>query len=911
MKKWFAVFLSLCLLLSMGSGALADIADESALLAHYETAQAVAAEGIVLLENNGVLPMASSGNVALFGDAGFATLSTATDSTVAGTTFHVNISDALEAAGYTLLTSAESTVADELAQTPDYVIYAISRSSAESSDRTATAGDYYLSDEEISDLTALAETYGNVILVLNLCAVTDFYNTYAQINADCPDGIGAVVFTGIGGEGSGDAIVEVLNATVPVSGKLADTWALDYSDYPSAATFGTTGHTEWGYDGDNEYYFEGIFQGYRYFDTFNVPVAYAFGYGLSYTDLEISDINVSLSDDMAEVTVSATVTNTGDTYSGKETVQVYFSYDYAAAEAQGTAELETAYQELTGYAKTSLLAPDESETVEIRFDTVDMAAYDESADQYILQAGDYLVRVGNSSDNTVVAAVLSLDTRVVTEQCTPGLFEIEDEENIEGDDAEILLEGTLTYDDITLETLDYKTWETDGAQALSLDAEALSLLYVDSTSQYDETTVVSYISNDEDSDSHAYSLRETENNTGRTETYAYVDTEEGYTLIDVYEGDITMEQFVASLSTEELADIVTGLSSEQTLYLFDEDSELLQYVPDDVAGYQGTENLQTYRFIPHVFQSDGPEGAGVTFSFEDIWEGETAESEEASYQSIRLPSETVMAMTWNDDLVYALGNAVGEEMVAAGLSIWLAPGANIHRNPLNGRNYQYYSEDPYLTGSMLIAEVSGVQDVDGALCCVKHFATNNMETNRGMVNTVISERALREIYLEGWRMCATSENANAAFMTAYNQLNGVFCGESYDLCNHLVRGEWQWEGLIMDDYTPSFFMAWRDLVASIRVGNDLVMPGNTTSDVSDPPMVPLENPYGDAEYEGVEAPFQSDSYVMMIGMDEGLLLLGDLQAAAMNILEVYMRTDVFAQLYDAVLTYDIQPSMAD
>ena len=106
-------------------------------------------------------------------------------------------------------------------------------------------------------------------------------------------------------------------------------------------------------------------------------------------------------------------------------------------------------------------------------------------------------------------------------------------------------------------------------------------------------------------------------------------------------------------------------------------------------------------------------------------------------------------------------------------------------------------------------------------------------------------------------------------------------------------------------------MAWRDLVASIRVGNDLVMPGNTTSDVSDPPMVPLENPYGDAEYEGVEAPFQSDSYVMMIGMDEGLLLLGDLQAAAMNILEVYMRTDVFAQLYDAVLTYDIQPSMAD
>ncbi|MCD8022351.1 MAG: fibronectin type III-like domain-contianing protein [Lachnospiraceae bacterium] len=648
---------------------------------------------------------------------------------------------------------------------------------------------------------------------------------------------------------------------------------------------------------------------YRYFDTFNVEAAYTLGYGLSYTEFSISDISVEVSDDMSEAVVSACVTNTGDTWAGKEVVQVYTSYDYAGSEK---AYIETAYQELKGYAKTQELAPGESEALQISIDLTKLSVYDETTDQFVVQAGDYLLRVGNSSDNTVVSAVLTLDETVTVKQCTAEIFTIKDDETVEGDDAENLEALSLTYDDITLEELSYKTWDTEGATVIALDAEKMAALFEDVSSTFDRNSVVTYISTDETTDSYAYQNRDTENLTDREESYETVDTEDGYTLVDVYEGTITMEQLVASMSVEELADIVTGLSSEQTEDLYDEDSDLFLYVTTSLSGYQGTQNLMTSRFVPLVFQADGPEGIGVTLSYADIWEGNTEEdTEDVSYSSIRLPSETVMAQTWNTDLIYELGSAVGQEMIDAGLSIWLAPGANIHRNPLNGRNYQYYSEDPYISGTMLTAEVGGVQSHEGVFCCVKHFAVNNMETNRGSVNEVISERALREIYLAGWEMCQNSDSPSGAVMTAYNQVNGTYCGESYDICTALLRGEWNYEGLIMDDYTPFFFMVWRNLVTSVRMGNNLVMPGNTTSDVGTGPLGDgYVNPYADAEYNGVSAPFQSDSYLMTMAIDSGEMLLGELQQSAMYILNVYMKTDIFAQIYDAVTTYDIQPTKA-
>ena len=898
---------------------------------HSNISRLLTAEGAVLLENSGVLPIGKTGSVALFGSGAFHTRASAGGHGPGGGPggpgpggpggpgegpgpdapapmpqaaaveklpgFHENISDALVASGYELLTDENGLVSDK---TPDYVIYVLRRDSAEGSDRKDEKGDYYLSDGEVADLTELAEKYGKVILLLNCCAVTDFYTTVAKINEKTPDGIAAVMYIGLGGEGFGDAVVSLLRGDVNPSGKLVDTWALDYMDYPSAATFGEKGHVNFASFGDNEYYFEDIYNGYRYFDTFNVPVAYPFGYGLSYTSFEIVSGDTAVSEH--DVTITAKVTNTG-TVPGKEVVQVYGSYYYEP----GMSKLETPYQTLVGYRKTKLLAPGESETVEIRFPLSALSSFDEETDCFILQKGQYFIRVGNGSRNTLVAAVLEAAEEAVLEQCTPGIFEIKNDDRLPGDDAEILRAGKLTYAKITRPELTFKTWEPGTAPKLSIPVE--KIIKKDSVSRFDPTTVTTLVSTDESADSHKWAGRETANYTGRTEVYKTVDTLPNGTLLDVAEGRITMEQFVAGLSTLELADIVTGLSSEQTAYLLDQNNPVLAVCREGVSGYQGTKNLVTHRFIPQVYQADGPESPGITLSNDEIWAGQTDNSQKSTaYSAVMLPSGTVMAQSFNPELMRKMGQAVGDEMIQAGLSIWLAPGANIHRNPLGGRNYQYYSEDPFVSGTMLTAEVSGVESRGGVFCCAKHFAANNMETNRGEVNEVISERALREIYLAGWRMCAESQYPNAAFMSAYNQINGTYCGESYDLLTHLIRGEWKWDGFVMDDYTPWFFLCWRDLTICPQIGNDLVMPGNTANNVMPVPFIPLENPVTKMEYEGVTAPFQSDTYLMMIALRDGKLLLGDLQKSAAAILKVYMQTEVFQEIAEVVKGKNIQPS---
>ena len=807
--------------------------------------------------------------------------------------FHGNISDALSVAGYQLITDKNGLISEE---TPDYVLYVLRRDSAEGSDRKDAPGDYYLTDFEKAELQSLAENYGKVILILNCCAVTDFYATVQAINAGVPGGVGAVLYMGLGGEGAGDAVVSVLKGDITPSGKLVDTWALNYMDYPSAATFGERTHHNFDHDGDTEYYFEGIYTGYRYFDTFNLPVAYPFGYGKSYTTFEIAPQTTELSADASTVTLTAEVKNTG-TFPGKEVVEVYGSYRYKSGESK----LETPYQTLVGYQKTALLQPGEKEMVKITVPIAAFASYDEETDCFLLQKGEYFLRVGSSSRDTIIAAVLSLEEMVVTEKCTPGLFEIKA-------GKEKLLEGQLTYKNITKPELPFKTWERGNTTRIDLPVEKLKALTVDNRSNYDPSTVTTLISTDPAADSHAWPSRSTKNLTGRTETYKEITTIPDATLVDVFDGKITMEQFVAGLTTAELTDIVTGLSSEQTIHLFDGENPVLKVCKEGVSGYQGTKHLITSRFIPQVYQADGPESPGITLTNDEIWSGKTDSAVNAGYSAVMLPAETVMAQNWNPELVQKMGEAVGDEMRAAGLSIWLAPGANIHRNPLCGRNYQYYSEDPYITGTMLTAEVSGVQSKGGVFCCAKHFAANNMETNRGEVNEIISERALREIYLPGWRMCAQSEHPNASFMSAYQQINGTYCGENYDLLTHLIRGEWKWDGFVMDDYTPWFFLCWRDLSICPRVGNDLVMPGNTSDNVMPVPFVPMENPIAKMEYEGVTGPFQSDTYLMHIALRDGTLLLGDLQKSAASILNVYMKTHVFETMKAAVKAQNIQPT---
>ena len=303
----------------------------------------------------------------------------------------------------------------------DTAIYVISRNAGEGTDRTLKGtkgtyngesydiGDYYLTDLERENLERVAASFKKTIVVLNVGGIMDtkFYN---EIN-----GLDAMLLMGQAGQEGGNALLDVLTGAVTPSGKLADTWAENYSDYPASDTFANA-------DGNvkKEVYNEGIYVGYRYFDTFNITPKYEFGYGLSYTDFKIETQSVTA--DADKVTVKVKVTNTGSTYSGKEIVQVYYS-------APDSAEAEKEYQELGGFAKTDELAPGESQILTISYDTKDMAYYNEDQAAYILDKGKYYVRVGDSSRNTSVEATIEVDDAALTEQLS-NQMEVPDGEDL-------------------------------------------------------------------------------------------------------------------------------------------------------------------------------------------------------------------------------------------------------------------------------------------------------------------------------------------------------------------------------------------------------------------------------------------------------------------------------------------------
>ncbi|MBM6871930.1 fibronectin type III-like domain-contianing protein, partial [Pseudoflavonifractor phocaeensis] len=286
-------------------------------------------------------------------------------------------------------------------------IYVLARNSGEGSDRKLEGGDYYLTDEEAYNLTLLGQKFENVIVVINAGGIidTNFFNGKGGYDADDAynrgqiEGLDALVLMSQAGQNGGYALVEVLNGTVTPSGKLTDTWAIDYADYPSAEGFSYL-------DGNTyeEYYTDDIYVGYRYFDTFGLDVAYPFGYGLSYTNFEIDVTDVTA--DADTITVTADVTNTGDV-AGQEVVEVYFSAPAGS--------IDKPYQELAGYQKVAVAAG-KTESVTVTFATADMSSYDENNEQYVLEDGDYVIRVGNSSRNTVVAATINLNADVVTEE---------------------------------------------------------------------------------------------------------------------------------------------------------------------------------------------------------------------------------------------------------------------------------------------------------------------------------------------------------------------------------------------------------------------------------------------------------------------------------------------------------------
>lgn len=627
-------------------------------------------------------------------------------------------------------------------------IYVVSRISGEGKDRRRVEGDYYLSRREREDIRFLDAQKIPTVLVLNSGGPVELTDILEETENIC-----AVLNISQLGQRGGLALANVLLGKVTPGGKLTATWARRYEDYPCAEEYSyLNGKLE------REEYKEGIYTGYRYFDTFGVKPLFPFGYGLSYTEMQIRFHGMKTSGDGVEV--EAEVTNTGETFSGKEVVQVYVSLPQDESGKE--------YRRLAGFAKTKLLKPGEKELLKIRIDRKTLAYFSEEQHAWIAEKGYYAVWVGNSIASLTLAAMLEVPESVIL-----------DKTNILENQTDIT-EEVYDRQNLSARTLKWKE---------KAENEKIGrYIYYPEPEKRTECTC------------------QPENKIPAKD------------LLPLFYGNIA--GISSNLGAAGIR--VPGSAGETTAALYEQYGVSPLIMADGPAGLRLQQNYEVDRETDTVY------GIGVLGSLENgyLRTDEIHENADRYYQfCTAFPVGTALAQTWDTALVEKVGIAVAEEMEEFHIDLWLAPGLNIQRNPLCGRNFEYYSEDPLLSGTMAAAMTKGVQSRPGCGVTVKHFACNNQEDNRMGVDAQVSERALREIYLRGFEI-AVKESRPVAIMSSYNLLNGVHAANSVDLCTAIVRKEWGFDGVIMSDWNTTVpedgSIPWKCVTA----GNDIIMPGN-------------------------------------------------------------------------------------
>ena len=779
---------------------------------HRKLAREAVAEGFVLLENKDhFLPLAKGSKVGLYGAGAIRTIKGGTGSGDVNERDSVNIFQGMKNAGYgvtssewledydklyvqarldwkneifTKLNGDDTKFFDAYSATPffmpsgnpideekaaadgaDTAFFVLARIAGENKDRFDTEGDYFISKEEKAILAQVSRCYKNVVLVINTGGLMDlaFVEEFDNIRS-------ILQYVQAGQEG-GNAFADVVSGDVTPSGKMTDTWAKDYYDYPGAEVYSYK-------SGDlmKEKYEEGIFVGYRYFDTFEVPVRYSFGYGMSYTDFEIrtDDIKVSGRGMMnPKVSVTVTVTNTGDTYAGKEVVQIYASCP------QG--KLVKEFRRLAGFGKTKLLAPKESQTMTITFPLYQLTSYEEESASWILEPGMYGIWVGNDLNTSVLSGALELDEKAVMTACE-NICPLKEKLNEISPDAEKVQAREAAWQNEVRE----KRMSVIELKAAEIPTEKVDYQPVPEELPGKAGKIVDSLSVDQ------LALLAT-GDPGRAQENAL-----GSAGISVpgaaAETSPCASEEPWNVTTIALVDGPAGLRLKKEYQV--DNGEIV--ASDFLAALEGG------------FFCPPQKKRGTTY-----------------YQfCTAIPVGTLLAQSWDVELIKRVGEMIGHEMELFNVTLWLAPGMNIHRNPLCGRNFEYYSEDPLLAGMMAAAMTLGVQKVPGCGTTIKHFACNNQEDNRMGSDSILSERALREIYLKGFEI-AVKDAQPMSIMTSYNLINGVHAANCYDTCTKAARDEWGFAGAIMTDWTTTNVQIQGECTAAgcMRAGNDMVMPG--------------------------------------------------------------------------------------
>ena len=752
---------------------------------HIALSKEAAKEGMVLLKNNeNSLPLKTGAKLALFGKGTFDYVKGGGGSGDVTVSYIKNLYDGLtelatdnniqifeELADYYRKNvkhqyakkkepgmTVEPELSDELCKKAraftDTAIITICRFSGEGWDRKSTYdkkadsneqkeelfedGDFYLSHAEKAMVDMVKKYFDKIVVVMNVGGMVDTEWFVAD------DKIKSVLMAWQGGMEGGAAAAELLLGIGNPSGKLSDTFAKRLEDYPSSYNF---------HESDKYVdYTEDIYVGYRYFET--IPdaykkVNYPFGFGMSYTtfkwevtsvsvDNAASDCQCTANENVADeyMIITVNVTNTGKR-AGKEVIQIYGSAP------QGI--LGKAAKSLVAFEKTRLLESGESQLLSLSFPIRSLASYDDlgkiQKSAYILEAGDYSFYVGNSVRNVEkLDFVYSLTDNVITEQLTSRLTPTSLKERM-------LSDGSF---------------------------EALPM------------------SEPNDPDYSALGKIPGEELDGLTPEVRFMEgrclwrnpyKEGARIFMEVADGNMTVDEFLAQLSDEELIHLLGGQPNTSTANTF------------------GIGNMPEYG-IPNVMTADGPAGLRI--------------APECGVNTTAFPCATLLACSWNRDIVYKVGEAGAKEVKENNIAMWLTPAINIHRSPLCGRNFEYYSEDPFLTGTLASQMVQGIQS-QHISASVKHFALNNKETDRKNSDSRVSERAAREIYLKAFEIIV-KEAKPWCIMSSYNIINGHRASECTDLLTGILRDEWGHEGLVTSDWW-SFGEHYKE----VKAGNDVKM----------------------------------------------------------------------------------------